>query len=104
MQLWLEQEQPEGPAAALLAEAGLSVLVLDAGLLKSSLSSYLEGFAGPLARQFSGPVIEVLPSALVNKARSGLRFIGRSRQPIQTRCSRGSSHLMRLSTTLTVFM
>ena len=72
-----------GLAAMLLTEAGLRVLVLDAGLPPAPLRQ----LAGRLVRWFSTPEsLGYLPSAVIPKIRGVLRTLGRRRQPIQSRC------------------
>jgi choline dehydrogenase-like flavoprotein len=76
-----------GFAAMLLAEAGMRVLVLDAGLPAGTARAPLRRFAGSVARRLSTPQgLRFLPPALIPKARRAARILGHWRQPIQTRC------------------
>jgi choline dehydrogenase-like flavoprotein len=76
-----------GLAALLLAEAGLRVLVLDAGSPQGRPQPPVRRLANGLVRQLSDPVgLSWLPPALVPKGRGALRLFGRWRQPIQSRC------------------
>jgi choline dehydrogenase-like flavoprotein len=76
-----------GLAAELLAEAGLRVLVLDAGLrapfwrapLKRTVSSALAALARP-------EIVRRLPPSLLWKCERAARLIGRVRQPVQSEC------------------
>jgi choline dehydrogenase-like flavoprotein len=76
-----------GLAALLLSEAGLRVLVLDAGLPSNWPRAPLRRVAGSLVRQLSTPEgLRFLPAPLIPKARRAVRILGRWRQPVQTRC------------------
>jgi choline dehydrogenase-like flavoprotein len=76
-----------GLAAMLLTEAGLRVLVLDAGLPSSWLQAPMRRLAGSLVRRLSTPEgLSFLPPILIPNARRALRVLGRWRQPIQSRC------------------
>lgn len=76
-----------GLAAALLCEAGMRVLVLDAGYrepfwrspLKRSISASLAAIADPR-------LLGILPYGAVWRGEKMLRRLGRRRQPIQSRC------------------
>lgn len=76
-----------GLAAALLAEAGLKVLVLDAGRslrfherpLSRAIALSVRAAANPAAMRY-------LPPRVLWKARQALRRAGRWRQPIQSGC------------------
>jgi choline dehydrogenase-like flavoprotein len=77
-----------GLAALLLAEAGLRVLVLDAGSPQAARRSTLHRLTIDMVRLLSGPVgLTSLPPALVPLGRAALRGLGWWRQPIQSRCS-----------------
>jgi choline dehydrogenase-like flavoprotein len=76
-----------GLAAMLLSEAGLRVLVLDAGLPQSWSRAPLRRLAGSLVRRLSTPEgLSFLPSFVIPGARRTIRVLGRWRQPIQIRC------------------
>ena len=76
-----------GLAAMLLAEGGLRVLVLDAGLPRLWRRAPLRKLAGRLAQRLSTPEgLRFLPPALVPKARVAAAVLGRWRQPVQSRC------------------
>jgi choline dehydrogenase-like flavoprotein len=74
-----------GMAALLLAEAGLRVLVLDAGLTPSPLRSAWCGLAGGMARRLSRSYLDSLPPALAYLGRQSLKFV-QWRHSIQSRC------------------
>ncbi|WP_213769894.1 GMC family oxidoreductase [Bradyrhizobium sp. dw_78] len=76
-----------GLAAALLAESGLRVLVLDAGVPRSRIRAPLRKVIGRVAGRLSAPDrLRFLPPALVPKARATAKLLGRWRQPIQSLC------------------
>jgi len=76
-----------GLAAMLLAEAGLRVLVLDAGQPSALLRAPLRHLTKRVIRGLSAPEgLRYLPPALIPRARRILRVLGRQRQPIQSRC------------------
>jgi choline dehydrogenase-like flavoprotein len=76
-----------GLAALLLAEAGLRVLVLDAGAPRSRMRAPMRRMAGALARRLADPAsLSLLPPVLIPKGRAMLRLLGRWRQPVQSRC------------------
>ena len=76
-----------GFAALLLAEAGLRVLVLDAGLPRSVLRKPLQWTVGRLVRALANPsALRYVNPALSYKARSFLKLLARHRQSIQCRC------------------
>jgi choline dehydrogenase-like flavoprotein len=76
-----------GFAALSLAEAGLRVLVLDAGWRRSFLSSPIQRSISGITRRLADPkMTNVLPPVIVSKGRAALKMIGRWRQPIQTQC------------------
>jgi choline dehydrogenase-like flavoprotein len=76
-----------GLAAALLTEAGLRVLVLDAGWrapfwqvpFRRTVSTALASLANP-------QVLRMIPPALRWKGERALRLIGKVRQPVQSEC------------------
>src|SRR5215469_1337364 len=75
-----------GLAALLLTEAGLRVLVLEAGPSRGqgSVSRWLTTNA---LRLLTGPLdLRSLPAPLIPIGRAALRTVGRWRQPIQSRC------------------
>lgn len=76
-----------GLAVSLLCEAGLDVLLLDAGwrppLMKAPFRRTLSDAIGWVADPRS---VHFLPPQLVRYGRAALRLAGRRRQPIQSRC------------------
>lgn len=73
-----------GMAAMLLAEAGLRVLALDAGLRPSWLRAPLRRATGALVRKVADPRLRsYLPAKLIRAGRLALRQAGRVRQPLQ---------------------
>jgi choline dehydrogenase-like flavoprotein len=76
-----------GLAAALLTQAGLDVLVLDAGFRRPFWRTPARRGLAWLLQAVSNPrAIEVLPPALLWHGERALRRFGRWRQPIQSRC------------------
>jgi choline dehydrogenase-like flavoprotein len=76
-----------GLAAMLLAESGLRVLVLDAGLPRSRLQAPLRKLLGRLSSLLSTTEgLKFFPPALVPAARAGAMLLGKWRQPIQSQC------------------
>jgi choline dehydrogenase-like flavoprotein len=76
-----------GLAAMLLAEAGLRVLVLDAGPPSTLFRAPVHRLTGRVVRRLSTPEgLSFLPDALIRKSRKILRKFGRRRQPVQSRC------------------
>ena len=76
-----------GWAAMLLAEGGLRVLVLDASVPSAELRTPIRKLTGKLVRRLATPEgLSFLPPALVPKARTALRVLGRWRQPVQSQC------------------
>ena len=76
-----------GLAALLLAEAGLRVLVLEAGRPPTPSGAPLRRSVGNLVRWLSSPDgLKLLPPALIPKTRAALKLLGRWRQPVQSRC------------------
>lgn len=76
-----------GLAAWLLTEAGLDVLVLDAGWRPSFWQAPVRRATAALVRSVADPRLQtVLPPKAVDLGRRALRLIGRARQPVQTRC------------------
>jgi len=76
-----------GLAASLLCEAGLSVLVLDAGYKTPFWKRPLSKTTETAIKAIANPkLIKVIPYRVINFGRKFLRAIGRIRQPIQTEC------------------
>lgn len=76
-----------GLAALLLAEAGLNVLVLDAGWRKTPLEAPWSRTTGALVSMLANPAaLRVLPPNLIWKGRQILKSFGRVRQPVQSTC------------------
>jgi choline dehydrogenase-like flavoprotein len=76
-----------GLAAALLTEAGLRVLVLDAGWRSRVLQAPFRRMSGYLVHKLADPRgLRYLPPKLVRGGRAALKRLGRLRQPIQTQC------------------
>jgi choline dehydrogenase-like flavoprotein len=76
-----------GLAAALLTEAGLRVLVLDAGLPNNRIRDLPYKIMGRVARKLSRPEsLRFLPPGLIPKARATARLWAHRRQPIQSLC------------------
>jgi choline dehydrogenase-like flavoprotein len=76
-----------GLAAMLLAESGLRVLVLDAGLPPSWSHAPVRRMTGTLVRRILEPdALKFLPPFVINRARRAVKLLGRWRQPIQSRC------------------
>ncbi|RYG38208.1 MAG: GMC family oxidoreductase [Burkholderiales bacterium] len=76
-----------GLAAALLCEAGLQVLLLDAGhappFWRKPFWSTTTAMIGAVANP---KLVEIVPHKLVNLGRKSLRVVGRIRQPTQSEC------------------
>jgi choline dehydrogenase-like flavoprotein len=76
-----------GLAAMLLAESGLRVLVLDAGLPSSMLRAPMGRLTGAMVRRLSAPgFLDLLPRAFIPRARGLVKILGRRRQPVQSQC------------------
>jgi choline dehydrogenase-like flavoprotein len=76
-----------GLAAMLLAEAGLRVLVLDAGLRSRWWHGPVRRLSGKIARRLAAPdALGKLSPLVVPHARRAIRTVGRWRQPIQSHC------------------
>jgi choline dehydrogenase-like flavoprotein len=73
-----------GLAALLLAEAGLRVLVLEAGPSRGQ-RSFSRWLTTNALRLLTGPS-DLLPAPLIPLGRAALRTVGWWRQPIQSRC------------------
>lgn len=74
-------------AALLLSEAGLRVLVLNAGNPRSPIRSPLQWMAGQVVRRLAEPAgLRLIPPAVAYKGRTALKILARRRQPIQSRC------------------
>ena len=77
-----------GLAALLLTEAGLKVLVLDAGWPRSVQRAPWRRMNETIIRRLADPsTLRYLPPAAAPLGRIALRSIGWLRQPIQSRCS-----------------
>jgi len=75
-----------GLAAQALAEAGLNVLVLDAGWPMERHRSSVRRTAMDLVERLSNPRgLNLLPPAVVPSARAAINLVGRWRQPVQSR-------------------
>jgi choline dehydrogenase-like flavoprotein len=76
-----------GLAALLLSEAGLRVLVLNAGNRPSPTRSPARWITGNIVRQLSDPsVLKFIPPSFAYKMRGPLKVLARQRQPIQSQC------------------
>ena len=76
-----------GTAAMLLSEAGLTVLVLDAGWPIDFLQAPFFCASSAAIRTVADPRLQtLLPPSVLNAGRKALKAIGRLRQPIQSRC------------------
>ncbi|WP_339028221.1 GMC family oxidoreductase [Bradyrhizobium symbiodeficiens] len=76
-----------GLAATLLTEAGLRVLLLDAGPPPSLFRAPIRQLTGKLVRQLSTPQsMQLMPGPLIPIAQRGLRRLARGRQWIQSQC------------------
>src|SRR5579871_3591195 len=74
-----------GLAASLLCDAGLKVLLLDAGYLPPVWQAPWRRITNFLVRSIANPaLIKVIPWRIINLGREALRIAGRVRQPIQT--------------------
>ena len=77
-----------GLAALLLTEAGLRVLVLDAGWRQSTRRPTWQTVTNAVARKLADPSnLRFLPHAAVPLGRIALRSLGLFRQPVQSQCS-----------------
>ena len=76
-----------GTAAMFLTEAGMRVLVLDAGERSGFLKAPFRTAISFMVPQLANPKwLDILPSTLINVGRRGLRLAGRMRQPVQSKC------------------
>jgi choline dehydrogenase-like flavoprotein len=76
-----------GVAALTLGEAGLNVLVLDAGWDLSFTDTPWRWFENYVLSRSADPrLMDVLPAAVIRRARQLARLGGRIRQPIQSQC------------------
>lgn len=76
-----------GLAANLLCEAGLSVLLLDAGYTPSFWRKPVRRLTNALISSVADPrLMNVLPPRAINAGRRALRVVGRIRQPVQMKC------------------
>jgi choline dehydrogenase-like flavoprotein len=76
-----------GLAAALLCEGGLHVLLLDAGYRKTIWRAPAQRAIAAAVAAIADPrVLRLLPHGVIWRGEKALRFLGRRRQPIQSRC------------------
>lgn len=76
-----------GLAAQILTEAGMDVLVLDAGWNEPLLRAPLQRASAAMIERLANPgALQSLPAPLIYKGRQVLKAIGRRRQPVQTQC------------------
>lgn len=76
-----------GLAALLLAEAGLRVLVLNAGEVRSPVHFPIRWLVGRVVRRLAEPGGQrFIPAGLAYKGRAALKILARRRQRIQSRC------------------
>jgi choline dehydrogenase-like flavoprotein len=76
-----------GLAADLLCEAGLKVLVLDAGLRRSFWNAPVQRTTSRILGAIATPqAVNLIPRNLLWKAERAVRKIGAIQQPVQTRC------------------
>jgi len=76
-----------GLAAALLCEAGMRVLLLDAGHTSPFWHKPFWSTTTAMVGAIANPkLVEVVPHKLVNLGRKSLRVVGRIRQPVQSEC------------------
>lgn len=76
-----------GLAASLLCEAGLDVLLLDAGHRMPAWRQPFRRLTHTLVRSVADPrLLGFFPPRAINAGRKALRLVGRIRQPIQTHC------------------
>jgi choline dehydrogenase-like flavoprotein len=76
-----------GLAALLLSEAGLRVLVLDAGRVQSPIRAPIHWMIGQVVRRLADPAaLKYIPPQLAYKGRAALKLFARRRQPVQSRC------------------
>ena len=76
-----------GLAALLLTEAGLNVVVLDAGWRRSLVEAPWSRTAGAMVGAFANPkALRFLPPAVIWKGRRALKRFGAVRQPTQSTC------------------
>jgi choline dehydrogenase-like flavoprotein len=76
-----------GMAALLTTEAGMRVLVLEAGMPRSSLRRPARQLIGKIVQRLgSERLMGILGPNLLGKTRAAVRLLGRRRQPIQSRC------------------
>jgi len=75
-----------GFAALLLAEAGLSVLLLDAGFPARFRDAPIRWTTAAIVKRIADPRLQsVLPVPVINFGRKALRAAGKLHQPIQTK-------------------
>jgi choline dehydrogenase-like flavoprotein len=76
-----------GLAAERLAQSGLRVLLLDAGLRPTFVETPFRWLLSEVVRRAANPnFLPYAPPALLNQGRRGLRLVGRLRQKVQTKC------------------
>ena len=75
-----------GLASLLLTQAGLTTLVLDAGVGRGLRRPFTSPFSGLVRTVATPEMFATLPPAVSNLGRKGLRAAGLLRQPVQSRC------------------
>ncbi|MFT3722976.1 MAG: GMC family oxidoreductase [Hyphomonadaceae bacterium] len=75
-----------GLASLLLTEAGLTTLVLDAGVARGMRRPFTSPFSAMVRTVATPQMFAALPPAVSNLGRKGLRAAGLLRQPVQSRC------------------
>jgi choline dehydrogenase-like flavoprotein len=76
-----------GMAAMLLTQAGLTVLVLDAGWRTRFMQAPLRHLTSSVIGFVADPRLQsTLPPWAIDFGRRALRVVGRTRQPVQSRC------------------
>lgn len=76
-----------GMAAMLLTQAGLNVLLLDAGWRAGLWEAPLRRLTSSVIGTIADPRLQtLLPLRVINFGRRALRLVGRLRQPVQSKC------------------
>jgi choline dehydrogenase-like flavoprotein len=76
-----------GLATLLLSEAGLRVLVLNAGNREAPVRTPLRWMTGHVIRRLSEPsILKFIPPSIAYGVRGPLKVLARRRQPIQSQC------------------